>query len=144
MTLVDRNGNYMPDGFPEEVKARYGAIVQPTKEKPKHPVHSTGAMREKLVELRYDYMPALEVNEAYARVATFGAEKYDTDNWMKGLPKSQLFGSMLRHAWKMMAGESHDKDSGLLHSDHILWNAVAIVYFDAKGTNDDRFPNRIK
>lgn len=134
--LVDRQGNYMPSNFPEEAKLAYGAGQV-------YPEHSTGAKREKLSALRYDYMPQLEVNEAYARVATHGAIKYETDNWIKGLPKSQIFGSLMRHCWKMMWGETYDKHSGLLHTDHILWNAVALTYFDARGTNDDRFPNRL-
>lgn len=133
---IDRNGNFMPDNFPEEVKKMYGAVDMP--------VASTGAKREKLGALRYDYMPHLEVNEAFARVATFGAKKYDTDNWMKGLPLSQLFGSLMRHCWKMMAGETYDSDSKLRHTDHILWNAVAMVYFAANRPDlDDRFPNRV-
>lgn len=110
------------------------------------PRSDTGAMREKLQALRYDYMPALEVNEAYARVAAHGAEKYDTDNWMKGLPTSQIFGSLMRHSWALMRGETYDngpKGSGLLHTDHILWNAVALVYNAVhKPDQDDRFENR--
>lgn len=110
------------------------------------PVHSTGAKREKLAAQRYDFMPALEVNEAYARVATFGAQKYDTDNWMKGLPVSQVVGSLMRHIWALMRGEDYDTGpggSGLHHTDHILWNAVALVYFFKHRMCDDRFPNRL-
>lgn len=108
------------------------------------PRHESGAMREKLEALRYDFMPAKEVNEAYARVATHGAEKYDVDNWVKGLPTSQLSASLQRHLWSYMSGEDKDSDSGLCHLDHILWNAVALVYFRENGNKfDDRFPNRL-
>ena len=115
-------------------------------EAPEMPRHSTGAMREKLDVLRYDYMPQLEVNEAYARVATHGAKKYDTDNWMKGLPISQVIGSLFRHCWALMRGEDYDngpRGSGLHHTDHILWNAVTLVYYFRHGMCDDRFPNRL-
>lgn len=109
---------------------------------------ASGALREKLDAERYDYMPALEVNEAFARVAAFGAQKYATDNWMKGLPTSQLFGSLMRHSWAWMRGEQFDngpKGSGLLHTDHILWNAVALVYNQANLPQcDDRFENRLE
>lgn len=114
----------------------------------KMPVAESGAQREKLGAIRYDYMPFIEVAEAYARVAEFGARKYDTDNWMKGLPTSQIFGSLMRHTWAWMRGEQYDngpKGSGLLHTDHILWNAVALVYNQAnKPECDDRFPNRLE
>jgi hypothetical protein len=111
---------------------------------PDMPSHTTGAMREKLTAQRYDYMPALEVNEAYARVAIFGAGKYNVDNWMKGLPVSQVVGSLMRHVWKLMSGESYDKDSSLHHTDHILWNAVALVYYFKHDMGDDRFTNRLE
>lgn len=142
LTLRDRKGNPIPDSFPDDVKRSLGVI--PMTAEQKMPSHSTGALREKLNTVRYDYMPALEVNEAYGRVATFGAKKYETDNWTKGLPFSQITCSLSRHIWKFMWGETHDADSGLLHTDHILWNAVALVYFmEKKPEMDDRFTNRI-
>jgi len=111
------------------------------------PVAESGAQREKLTAIRYDYMPSLEVNESYARVAEFGAHKYDVDNWMKGLPTSQIMGSLMRHCWAWMRGEEFDdgpKGSGLRHTDHILWNAVALVYnVEHNPECDDRFPNRL-
>jgi hypothetical protein len=103
-----------------------------------HPVHISGAKREKLNGLRYDYMPALEVNEAYARVATMGAKKYGNRNWEKGLPISQITASMQRHLWAYMKGEDKDSESGLSHLDHVLWNAVAAVYFESNKELDDR------
>lgn len=109
------------------------------------PAAESGAQREKLGAIRYDYMPFREVVEAYARVAEFGARKYDVDNWMKGLPTSQIFGSLMRHTWAWMTGQNRDEESGLLHTDHILWNAVALVYNQAnKPECDDRFPNRLE
>lgn len=109
------------------------------------PVAATGAMREKLDVPRYDYMPFREVAEAYARVAAHGAEKYEVDNWVKGLPNMQIIGSLLRHSWAYMWGETYDPDSKLLHTDHILWNAVTLVYNVANLPEmDDRFPHRVK
>lgn len=87
----------------------------------------TGAQREKLTEV-YDLFPFEETVQAYTRVAEFGAKKYSPWNWSKGLPKVQLIASLLRHAFALLRGETHDKDSGLSHADHILWNAVAISH----------------
>lgn len=111
--------------------------------KPEMPRHETGAMREKLDDLRYDYMPFQEIAEAYARVAAHGAEKYDVDNWTKGLPNVQIAGSLMRHLWAYLWGEDRDPDSGLLHTDHILWNAVTLTYNVARLSEmDNRFENR--
>lgn len=89
---------------------------------------SSGAMREKLTFLSYDLIPYQELSEAYARVAEHGAVKYAPWNWSKGLPRVQLLGSLLRHTFAYLRGEERDKDSGLLHTDHILWNAVALSH----------------
>lgn len=104
--------------------------------------HTSGAMREKIQSIRYDYMPARIVNESYARVADFGANKYDVDNWMKGLPQSQLAASLQRHLWAYMDGEDNDEESNLCHLDHVLWNAVALVYNRYHDLEDDRFESR--
>ena len=107
--------------------------------------HTSGAQREKMTSVRYDYMPARLVNEAYGAVGTHGAEKYDTDNWMKGLPQSQIAGSLQRHLWEYFDGHDFDdgpKGSGLPHVYHILWNAVALLYGYENKLEDDRFESR--
>lgn len=102
--------------------------------------HSTGAQREKLSSPRYDYMPSRIVADSYARVAAFGASKYANRNWEKGLPQSQIASSLQRHLWAYMDGENTDSDSGLSHLDHVLWNAVALVYGNHHDLCDDRMP----
>lgn len=92
------------------------------------PAAASGAMREKLAALPYDLIPYQELSEAYSRVAEHGAVKYAPWNWSKGLPRVQLLGSLLRHSFAYLRGEERDKDSGLLHTDHILWNAVALAH----------------
>lgn len=92
---------------------------------------ATGAKREKLHAQPYDLVPFQELTEAYVRVAEFGAKKYEAWNWSKGLSRTQILGSLLRHAFAYLRGEERDDGpggSGLLHTDHILWNAVALVH----------------
>lgn len=98
----------------------------------------SGAMREKLLSLPYDLIPYQELSEAYSRVAEHGAIKYAPWNWSKGLPRVQLLGSLLRHTFAYLRGEERDKDSGLLHTDHILWNAVALCHNVHWGLEDGR------
>jgi hypothetical protein len=93
-----------------------------------HPVSGSGAKREKLHVLPYDLVPFQEMTDAFVRVAEFGAHKYEPWNWSKGLPRVQLLGSLLRHAWAYLRGEERDKESGLLHTDHILWNAAVLAH----------------
>ena len=93
-----------------------------------HPAAASGAKREKLHVLPYDLVPFQEMTEAYVRVAEFGAKKYEPWNWSKGLSRVQILGSLLRHTFAYLRGEETDKDSGLSHTDHILWNAVALAH----------------
>ena len=89
---------------------------------------STGAQREKLFAPNYDLVPFQEITDAYIRVAEFGAKKYAPWNWTKGLPRVQLLCSLLRHTFAYLRGEERDSESGILHTDHILWNAVAVCH----------------
>ncbi|MEN0039837.1 MAG: dATP/dGTP diphosphohydrolase domain-containing protein [Pseudomonadota bacterium] len=105
------------------------------------PEARTGAQREKLHALPYDLVPFQEITDAYARVAEHGAQKYEPWNWTKGLPRVQLLGSLLRHTFAYLRGEARDRDSGLSHADHILWNAAALVHNEAHGGEDGRRPD---
>lgn len=105
--------------------------------------HSTGAKREKLEANRYDLMPSRIVNEAYARVAAFGAKKYEPRNWERGLPSVQITGSLERHLWAWLEGQDKDPESGLSHLDHVLWNAVALCFNEVNEIGDNRIPTRI-
>lgn len=107
---------------------------------PAFPTARSGAQREKLEVLPYDLVPFQEITEAYARVAEFGARKYAPWNWSLGLKRVQLLGSLLRHTFAYLRGEDRDKDSGLCHADHILWNAVALVHNVHWNLEDGRRP----
>lgn len=100
--------------------------------------HASGARREKLLQ-RYDLFP-FEAIVAYCRVAEFGAVKYAAWNWSAGLPRMQLAASLLRHLFAYMRGQDKDLESGLSHTDHILWNAVALAHHHHHGIEDDRRP----
>lgn len=92
------------------------------------PAAASGAKREKLHAAPFDLVPFEEMTGAYVRVAEFGAVKYEAWNWSKGLSRIQLIGSLLRHTFAYLRGEERDAESGLNHTDHILWNAVTLVH----------------
>lgn len=98
----------------------------------------SGALREKLGALPYDLIPFQEIANAFSRVAEHGAKKYAPWNWSKGLPRVQVLGSLLRHSFAYLRGEERDKDSGLLHTDHILWNAAVLSHGQEWGLEDGR------
>lgn len=88
----------------------------------------SGAAREKMNALPYDLVPFQEITDAYTRVAEFGAKKYAAWNWSKGIARVQLCCSLLRHTFAYIRGQDRDPESGLVHTDHILWNAAALSH----------------
>lgn len=74
------------------------------------------------------------------RVLMFGAEKYSSFNWTKGLKYTEILESMQRHMNSFMEGEDDDKESKLSHVGHIMCNAMFLSYmFLFKKDMDDRY-----
>lgn len=68
--------------------------------------------------------------EPLVEVLEFGAGKYGEKNWQKGLDKTEILESMMRHLTALMDGESNDKESKLHHIGHIMCNAMFYEYFN--------------
>lgn len=78
--------------------------------------------------------------EDMVRVLEFGAKKYDSHNWKKGLKITEIIESMQRHINAMMRGELSDPESGLPHIGHLQCNAMFLGYMlKFKPEMDDRF-----
>lgn len=94
-------------------------------------------------KLRWDLVPYHSFQEV-VRVFTFGATKYDPWNWYKGLNFSNSFASGMRHRLAWWNGESNDKESGINHLAHSIWNDLANLTFELEGRNhlDDRIKKR--
>jgi hypothetical protein len=125
------------DGVPSMSKHSFGVHEK------QHPSADSGAQREKLSVLPYDLVPFQEITDAYVRVAEHGAKKYEPWNWSKGLSRVQLCCSLLRHTFAYIRGQDYDngpKGSGLLHTDHILWNAAALSHNVHHNLEDGRRP----
>ena len=63
---------------------------------------------------------------AVSAVGSYGANKY-TDNGWVSVPNgvNRYTDAMLRHLLSEASGELTDKDTGLLHASHVVWNALA-------------------
>lgn len=71
-------------------------------------------------KLEYGLLPPKAL-EATVDVLTFGAQKYERDNWQK-VPdsKRRYFDALQRHLWAWKSGEQIDPESGKHHLAHAL------------------------
>lgn len=67
--------------------------------------------------------------EEVARVATYGATKYEAHNWRNGMPWARLIGASLRHTTAWMCGQDRDPETGCQHLAHAAWCLLSIVEF---------------
>ena len=64
------------------------------------------------------------------RVGTFGCQKYGEGNWQyleNGIDRYK--DALCRHLFQWMQGEEIDKESGIKHLSHALWNLSAVLEF---------------
>lgn len=77
--------------------------------------------------------------EGVAEVLTFGAKKYERDNW-KQLEYKDLYrlkDSLLRHTYAYLDGEYFDEESTLEHLKHMATNIMMILYHEDKKISED-------
>lgn len=87
---------------------------------------------------RHDLVPHF-AQEQYALVLTKGSEKYADRNWELGMKWSSVIASLKRHTLAFERGEDYDKESGILHSAHIMCNAAFLTeYYKIYPQGDDR------
>ena len=87
-------------------------------------------------KLKWDCVPFLEVEEC-ARVMTHGANKYQENpqdpNWIKVEDGwNRYFAALMRHLVEVRKGNHIDKESGLRHMAHAIFNVMALSHFDRK------------
>ena len=71
-------------------------------------------------KLEYGLLPPYALKET-VKVLTFGAQKYERDNWQK-VPdsKRRYFDALQRHLWAWKEGEEVDPESGIHHLAHAM------------------------
>ena len=76
---------------------------------------------------RYDLMPPKALKRVALVYEKGGLARGDR-NWEKGMPRTRLFDSALRHVYQAMDGQT-DED----HVAHAVWNLLAIMHFEETG-----------
>lgn len=93
---------------------------------------TTGGRKFDGGKLRYGLIPPLAQAEM-VKVLTFGAEKYEPDNWKK-VPdsKTRYFDALERHVWAWKMGEQIDPESGIHHLAHAMCCLAFLYEHDVK------------
>lgn len=102
-------------------------------------VHATGAAKESVGKPPVSLVPS-ELVVGAARAFDFGAKKYSSHNWRKGIPTSKLYDALQRHLLAWNEGEDVAEDSKLDHLDHAA-ACLAMLMSTVKGNRemDDRY-----
>lgn len=87
-------------------------------------------------KLEYGLVPPLALKEM-VKVLTFGAQKYERDNWQK-VPdsKRRYFDALQRHLWAWKEGEELDPESGIHHLAHAMCCLMFLYEHDVKYSKD--------
>lgn len=86
------------------------------------------------------YILEMEGLEDVAAAGTYGAKKYGNYNYKSGMPWMKLLGSCTRHLRAFIRGEERDKESGLPHLAHLIFDALMLMdYCKNKRKFDDRY-----
>jgi len=88
-------------------------------------------------KLEYGLLPPLALEET-VRVLTFGAQKYERDNWKK-VPdsKRRYYDALQRHVWAWKKGEINDPESGIHHLAHAMCCLMFLYEHDIMYSNEN-------
>lgn len=87
-------------------------------------------------KLEYGLLPPFALEEI-VKVLTFGAQKYERDNWQK-VPdsKRRYFDALQRHVWAWKRGEQFDPESGIHHLAHAMCCLMFLYEHDIMYSNE--------
>jgi hypothetical protein len=88
---------------------------------------------------RLELVPWAAVTEI-AEVLTFGAEKYDANNWCRGARWGRYFAALCRHIFAWWGGEEKDPETGKSHLAHAGCCLLFLMEYQRNNWgSDDRF-----
>lgn len=105
--------------------------------------------KDRIATMKYDsdkeplsWIPK-ECNKGIAEVLAYGADKYEKDNWRRGMPMSRYISAALRHINAWNSGEDVDPESGLSHIDHAMCGLMFVQwYIEHRPEFDDRYVDK--
>lgn len=75
-----------------------------------------------------------------AKVLTFGASKYEANNWRNGIAWTRVIGAVKRHLNAFEDGVNVDEESGLSHLAHAMCGLMFLLEFEQTHKElDDRY-----
>jgi len=87
---------------------------------------------------KWHLLPFREVEEI-VKVLTFGAEKYEEENWKRVTDaRKRYFSAILRHLVAWWNGEREDSESKYSHLAHAGCCILFLMWFDNQRGNDDK------
>lgn len=92
---------------------------------------------------RFDLLEPYAIEEL-AKVFTKGSEKYEDNNWLKGMKWTSMIASLKRHLSAFEQGVDYDEETKLLHIAHVAWNAMALVSYHKYYPQGDNRLSKIK
>lgn len=94
------------------------------------PVENTGkGLKNDSEKVRLELISSKALIEL-GKVLTFGAKKYDSNNWRKGIEWTRIVGAILRHVQAYNDGETFDKETGLSHMAHAMCECMFLLEFE--------------
>jgi hypothetical protein len=78
----------------------------------------------------YSLIPAHALEEV-TKVLTYGAKKYDRENWRKlDDLENRYFAAAQRHIWATKKGEPNDPETGISHLAHAIASLMFLIEHD--------------
>jgi len=91
----------------------------------------------------YSLLPVYGI-EQMVKVLTFGKNKYEADNWRRGVETSRCVSAMERHIAAYKTGEDIDLESGIEHLAHVMCTCAFLMEFKfTHPEKDDRYPEQV-
>lgn len=86
----------------------------------------------------YALMPPYSLEET-VKVLTFGAQKYERNNWrFVDDAKYRYFNALQRHVWAWQKGETIDPESGLHHLAHAMCCLTFLMEPELENVNENK------
>jgi hypothetical protein len=88
---------------------------------------------------RLELLPGAAL-EQIAEVLTYGAAKYDANNWCRGARWGRYYAALLRHLFAWWRGEDRDAETGMSHLAHAGCCLLFLMEYQRNDWgSDDRF-----